>query len=101
MCKCKMVSSSEKTGCCTVEFPCSISEFKFPSSDEYTVPYTIYGWAWDLPSNPISTSETKPHKCPVCEGRGIVPPFFYKIGAGSSCSEEICRSCKGLGYIIC
>jgi RecJ-like exonuclease len=43
------------------------------------------------------------HRCPVCEGNGIVPKGFYeKISAKwssiGSISEE-CRSCRGKGYV--
>ena len=41
-------------------------------------------------------------KCPVCEGRGIVPPGFYNLDASSTTtanSAETCRSCQGSGVI--
>lgn len=41
--------------------------------------------------------------CPVCLGKGLVPNGFYNVGGitqySSNCSPEICRSCKGKGYI--
>jgi len=47
----------------------------------------------------------KPYKCPICDGRGIVPAGFYQVtfhGYGftsTSSSHEICRSCGGSGII--
>jgi predicted methyltransferase len=47
---------------------------------------------------------TVPHKCPVCNGTGLVPNGFYlAIGANnlttSSVEPEQCRSCKGTGIV--
>ena len=44
-----------------------------------------------------------PYACPVCHGRGIVPPHFYNLSgvASTACSNEECRSCKGTGIIFC
>lgn len=49
-------------------------------------------------------SKPTPHKCPVCDGRGIVPPsFYYTIkglgGVTSNTSPDKCRSCDGRGVI--
>ena len=45
----------------------------------------------------------KASKCPVCDGRGLVPGGFYN-GAGpaaiSATATEACRSCKGTGYLV-
>lgn len=45
----------------------------------------------------------RPHKCPVCNGTGIVSSDFYKIGTsyiGSTSNiTEPCRSCNGSGII--
>ena len=43
-------------------------------------------------------------KCPVCNGRGIVPNGFYLVPEGqghisSSAAPETCKSCNGKGYI--
>lgn len=41
-----------------------------------------------------------PHKCPVCGGRGWVPPGFYApSGSITNTSSETCRSCDGKGVI--
>jgi DnaJ-class molecular chaperone len=41
-----------------------------------------------------------PHKCPVCEGRGKVPYNFYDLrGTTTACSEEVCKSCWGTGIL--
>lgn len=46
----------------------------------------------------------KPYKCPICEGRGIVPGGFYNttVSGGYSVSTnttEQCRSCMGSGIM--
>jgi len=48
-----------------------------------------------------------PYRCPVCWGKGLVPPGFYsQRGAEevsypttSSASSEACRSCGGSGVV--
>ena len=45
-----------------------------------------------------------PFKCPVCEGKGIVPNGFYDaIGVNtwttSDVTPETCRTCNGSGII--
>ena len=42
-----------------------------------------------------------PHVCPVCQGRGYVPPDFYNphLSTRTNDNQETCRSCKGVGYI--
>jgi DnaJ-class molecular chaperone len=53
----------------------------------------------------ITTIKGKtPYRCPVCEGRGIVPHGFYLYPAGqtftdSETSPEKCRSCNGTGIV--
>ena len=49
----------------------------------------------------------KPHICPVCNGRGTVPPGFYNPSPDgvhgitqTDCHTETCRSCGGKGYIL-
>lgn len=38
--------------------------------------------------------------CPVCQGRGSVPPDFYaQLGSGTSVTREQCRRCIGRGTI--
>lgn len=41
-------------------------------------------------------------KCPVCEGKGILPPDFYQLSNVVSANLDpiTCRSCDGKGYII-
>lgn len=46
-------------------------------------------------------------KCPVCEGKGIVPPGFYNLNVPfttntittTAKSAETCRTCQGSGVI--
>ena len=50
------------------------------------------------------TPETKkqPYKCPVCDGRGVVPAGFYSCYPEYTCSDANnvpCRACKGKGII--
>ena len=44
---------------------------------------------------------SEPSVCPVCKGKGKVPPNFYDLNLSGSTSAalEICRSCDGCGYI--
>ena len=38
--------------------------------------------------------------CPVCQGRGFVPPNFYNpFDASTTDSQETCRTCKGDGVL--
>lgn len=43
--------------------------------------------------------------CPVCEGRGLVPPGFYQVSKSqyvytlANAAAEKCRTCKGDGVI--
>ena len=44
----------------------------------------------------------KPHKCPVCNGNGIVDAGFYNQTSGewtSTGGTEPCRSCEGTGIV--
>jgi len=45
-----------------------------------------------------------PYRCPVCDGRGLVPNGFYRsVGVSdwgsSSVSPEKCKSCDGTGVV--
>jgi hypothetical protein len=43
-----------------------------------------------------------PHKCPICHGRGTVPPGFYdQIDTGTSISTQrpTCKACGGSGLV--
>lgn len=43
------------------------------------------------------------HKCPVCEGRGLVPDGFYYTNSAPTVvntSPETCKSCNGKGIIF-
>lgn len=44
-----------------------------------------------------------PHRCPVCNGNGLVPNGFYLQTSGywssTSTIPETCRSCNGTGII--
>lgn len=41
------------------------------------------------------------YKCPVCNGKGIVPIGFYDLSGTSTFKkiEDKCRSCNGTGII--
>ena len=46
----------------------------------------------------------QPYKCPVCEGRGVVPQGFYDVlpgfvGSTTSTAPETCKTCGGSGII--
>lgn len=43
------------------------------------------------------------YKCPVCKGRGLLPPGFYQltpIPTVARLIDEECQSCDGRGIII-
>lgn len=46
-------------------------------------------------------NERTPHRCPVCEGRGSVPPGFYRLTCYSTTAltVELCRTCAGGGLV--
>lgn len=42
----------------------------------------------------------KPHRCPVCGGRGTVPCNFYTGSASTTSTSEVeCKSCHGEGIL--
>jgi DnaJ-class molecular chaperone len=60
------------------------------------------------PPNPIEDKpkkekkEKKPHKCPVCEGKGLLRCGFYDVTADAIVAEELieeCKTCKGVGIV--
>lgn len=63
---------------------------------DYPLPETV-----SIPT--VFSYGIKPHKCPICEGRIILPAGFYSsLPGGSSLSNataEKCRSCNGTGII--
>ena len=48
-----------------------------------------------------SQGESRPHTCPVCQGRGFVALGFYQHlpGVGIVGGTEPCRTCNGSGVI--
>lgn len=41
-----------------------------------------------------------PYRCPVCNGRGLVPFNFYNSNNNSSnIADEKCKFCNGVGII--
>jgi len=60
-----------------------------------------------IPSPRVYPIERIPYICPVCNGRGKVPPDFYNPEKGNEGGTsmpylwEICKSCGGIGIIIC
>lgn len=53
---------------------------------------------------PLRALVCSPHRCPVCDGRGLVPAgFYFAVGAvsysGSGTTTEKCRSCDGKGLV--
>ena len=44
-----------------------------------------------------------PHKCPICNGNGLVPNGFYRQTSGSwstsDATPEKCRTCQGTGIV--
>ena len=46
--------------------------------------------------------DSKPHRCPVCDGRGIVPAGFYETTSYGSTAipmPDNCRTCNGSGVV--
>lgn len=39
-------------------------------------------------------------RCPVCEGRGDMPPGFYSGTPSPSARRETCRTCGGTGMVV-
>lgn len=52
---------------------------------------------------PAVNNSLAPHRCPVCNGNGLVPNGFYMQTSGywstSSITPETCRSCNGTGIV--
>ena len=42
---------------------------------------------------------SKPHRCPICLGRGIVTSDFYSLSYTTKAAPQMCRTCKGKGII--
>jgi len=42
---------------------------------------------------------TTPHCCPICQGRGEVPPGFYIGSVFTRAISETCRTCQGTGVL--
>jgi len=44
-----------------------------------------------------------PHRCPICNGNGLVPNGFYNQTSGMWCTTdtapECCKSCNGKGIV--
>lgn len=51
-----------------------------------------------------SIAEPVVHRCPVCNGNGMVPAGFYNQTtgdwSGANLASEQCRSCDGKGCIV-
>ncbi len=49
------------------------------------------------------TGELTPHRCPVCDGSGLVPEGFYMQTSGhwstTVTMPEQCRTCGGTGVV--
>lgn len=52
----------------------------------------------------ITNKPSTPHRCPVCNGSGLVPNGFYNHTGvynyeTTNTSPETCRTCMGLGIV--
>lgn len=64
---------------------------------------------WEHDENTVLSDSSLPrkslatHRCPVCNGNGLVPNGFYMQTSGhwstSSIAAEMCRSCNGTGIV--
>jgi len=43
----------------------------------------------------------KAQVCPVCNGKGTVPPYFYLDVHPDIHTRQKCRTCKGRGIVMC
>jgi len=43
----------------------------------------------------------KAQVCPVCNGKGTVPPYFYLDVHPDIHARQKCRTCKGRGIVMC
>lgn len=51
----------------------------------------------------LTNTTMMPHKCPVCQGKGLVPYGFYSsysVHITTNTAPEQCKSCSGSGIII-
>jgi DnaJ-class molecular chaperone len=51
---------------------------------------------------PVTITERRPHRCPVCNGRGNLPHGFYNpnpTGLSDNTAEVQCRACGGTGIV--
>lgn len=57
--------------------------------------FSTQEWHW------IRPYQLQPYRCPVCNGKGIVPVGFYSTGAVSTntATDEPCRTCHGKGIV--
>lgn len=59
------------------------------------VQWFMHGPACNAPAYRYYGQGEIPHKCPVCNGRGLVPASCYYTTA----SEETCNACNGAGVL--
>ena len=57
-----------------------------------------------MPGVPLSDNERKPHICPVCGGKGLVPHDYYRVernwdSTTTNIIPETCRTCEGTGIV--
>lgn len=53
-------------------------------------------------SRQAAVSGSVPHRCPICNGSGIVPAGFYNQTSGhwsSTSVHEQCKQCTGTGLV--
>lgn len=55
---------------------------------------------FEIPPHIVYDSKQTPHKCPICEGTGLVPAGFYEYLLNTiSTTPEQCKPCSGTGVI--
>lgn len=51
--------------------------------------------------DPALPTPKRPHRCPICNGKGTVPAGFYDHGpAGNTSNPVTCKACGGNGIVI-
>lgn len=67
--------------------------------------YVHTDWNTEVRIDNVSSPLQKPHICPVCGGKGLVPAGFYNLDyytyTYTTCppQPETCRTCNGRGIV--
>lgn len=82
-------------------FPCEC----YRLDEEAIKERDLKAWAWDPIQDLINIripTGAAPHRCPVCNGTGLVPLGYYQTEpyiTTTGISNESCRTCSGSGIV--